>query len=264
VDLPFCNGLLIRRSVAEGNTMHCRDTQIGLRLPQSALHHASTNIKTDRRRGMLVNQRVRGIQRDLKLPFMPPEDWHEPKENGGGYQIIVQEPGIGYRHVLSADDIQARLSQLPPQFLRGLEVVQLSRMTRKKQGFPCYGIQWGAAIYLYPIEIDLVERHRAPPTPRQLTEARMYGGQWQQESARLWKLVWTPETLRDFYLNNILIHELGHLVDSRNTRYADRERYADWFALEYGYKRTTRADGTRPAISTLRHGRDGKARRLRA
>ena len=41
---------------------------------------------------------------------------------------------------------------------------------------------------------------------------------------------------QDFYLNNILIHELGHLVDERNTGYIERERYAEWFAVQYGYR----------------------------
>ena len=241
--------------------MQRRETKLGLRLPQSVPHHASTNSKSDRRRGMLVNQRVRGIQRDLKLPFMPPEDWHEPQQTSDGYRLVVQNPGMGFRHVLTPEDVRARLAQVPQQFLRSLEVVQMSRMTRKKQGFPCYGIQWGAAIYLYPIETDLVERHHAPPTPRQLIEARMFGGEWRQESADTWNLVWTEETLRDFYLNNILIHELGHLVDGRNTSYADRERYADWFALEYGYKRSRRPNGLRAALSTHRH---ADKRRLRA
>ena len=36
--------------------MRRRETKIGLRLPQSTPHHASSNVKTDRRRGMLVNQ----------------------------------------------------------------------------------------------------------------------------------------------------------------------------------------------------------------
>ncbi len=113
-------------------------------------------------------------------------------------------------------------------------------MTRKKQSFPCYGMQWGTSLYLYPIEESLVERYHAPPTPSQRTEARMYGGHWEQESATSWKLVWSEASVRDFYLNNILIHELGHLVDSRNTRYVDRERFAEWFAVHYGYKASSR------------------------
>ena len=66
----------------------------------------------------------------------------------------------------------------------------------------------------------------------------MYGGKWAQESADSWTLTWTEETIRDFYLNNILIHELGHLLDLRNSRTIDRERYAEWFAIQYGYRPT--------------------------
>ena len=49
-------------------------------------------------------------------------------------------------------------------------------------------------------------------------------------------LTWTEQAAQDFYLNNILIHELGHLVDDRNSSYIDRERYAEWFAIQYGYR----------------------------
>ena len=122
--------------------------------------------------------------------------------------------------------------------IEDLEVVQFSRMTRKKQSFPCYGLQWGSAIYLYPIEDNLIECYPKPPKPSQLVEARMYGGSWEQESEHSWRLVWTEAALKDFYLNNILIHELGHLVDDRNNSSVDRERYAEWFALQHGYKST--------------------------
>jgi hypothetical protein len=185
---------------------------------------------------VLANKRVRGVPRTAKLPFVPPEDWYEPSENPQGYRIVVQPPGQGCRHILAPDDIRTRLGVFPDSMLANLEVVQLSRMTRKKQSFPCYGMQWGTSLYLYPIEDRLVEYYHCPPTPNQVNEARMYGGRWSQESRHTWKLEWTEESVRDFYLNNILIHELGHLVDTRNTSYADRERYAEWFALEYGYK----------------------------
>ena len=92
-----------------------------------------------------------------------------------------------------------------------------------------------------------------PPTPNQVNEARMYGGRWEQDADRMWKLVWTEEAVRDFYLNNILIHELGHLVDSRNTKYVDRERYAEWFAVNYGYKRSQRLS-TEKRVFQRRHG----------
>ena len=113
-------------------------------------------------------------------------------------------------------------------------------MTRKKRTFPCYGIQWGTAIYLYPVEESLIESYTRPPKPAQLIEAKMFGGRWEQAGHNLWRLIWTEAAVKDYYLNNILLHELGHLLDNRNSSYVDRERYAEWFAIEYGYKASRR------------------------
>ncbi len=199
--------------------------------------------------------RARGWgQANACQPFMPPETWHEPKEGEQGYRIIVEPAGEGYRHVVTPDEVRARLAQLPESFIKPLRVVHLSKMTRKKRGMPLYGMQWGSALYLYPMELSLVESYDSPPKPAQMNEARMFGGDWQQADRGQWRLVWTPEALRDFYLNNILIHELGHLLDERNTRTIDRERYAEWFATEYGYRPTQaqRQARRRPVVS--RHG----------
>lgn len=190
------------------------------------------------RHGSALSQRTRGAEKSQRNQFVPPEDWYEPSEaKRPDYRIVVQQPGPGYRHVVTPDEVRWRLSQVPPSMLEGLEVIQLSRMTRKKQSFPCYGMQWGSTVYLYPIEDTLIEFYGRPPAPAQRNEAHMYGGRWVQSGCE-WKLVWTEESLRDFYLNNILIHELGHLLDDRNSSYTDRERFAEWFAIEHGYKRS--------------------------
>jgi hypothetical protein len=123
--------------------------------------------------------------------------------------------------------------------VKPLQVVQLSQMTHKKRRSPCYGMQWGSTIYLYPIEESLVESFAEPPKPAQRIEASMYGARWMNERGN-WQLMWTEASLRDFYLNNVLIHELGHILDNRNTSNRDRERYAEWFALEMGYKASRR------------------------
>jgi hypothetical protein len=174
--------------------------------------------------------------RNSQDPFAPPEDWYEPTGSGESFRIIEQPAGEGYRHVVTPAQIEDRLAEVPQQFLQTLEVVQLSRVTRKKQSFPCYGMQWGAALYLYPLEESLEEYFTTPPNSQVVIESKMYGGQWDEPAPGQWRLRWTPQAIEDFYLNNILIHELGHLVDTRNTSYCDRERYAEWFALHYGYR----------------------------
>ena len=87
----------------------------------------------------------------------------------------------------------------------------------------------------------------------------MYGGQWRHQAPDVWKLVWTEESVKDFYLNNILVHELGHLVDTRNTSYLDRERYAEWFALHYGYKSSRRLAPIDRTVGRRHHRRKSRA-----
>lgn len=191
--------------------------------------------------------------RDVRIPFAPPENWYEPTERNNGYRIIVQSPGEGYRHVVTPAEVRRRLSDVPQEFLAGLEVIQFSTMTRKKQSFPCYGMQWGSTLYLYPLEESLEEWFNTPPRPETYNEARMYGGRWDEPAPGSWRLRWSEQAIRDFYLNNILIHELGHLVDDRNTGYMDRERFAEWFAVQFGYRATGGRHGRRRTAVSRRH-----------
>lgn len=177
--------------------------------------------------------------------FDAPEIWHEPTGRDG-YRVLNLPPGKDYRHVVTPAQVRTRLSKLPGKFLKGLEVVQLSTMTRKKTRMPCYGLQWGCAIYLYPFCSSLEEHFHSPP-PRQLViETQMYGARWDHPEPGLWRLIWTESSARDYQLNNILIHELGHLVDTWNSNSADQERYAEWFAIEYGYRKSGGQHRRRP------------------
>lgn len=181
----------------------------------------------------------RGSARETKhQPFSAPENWYPPTESSSKPRFVVEPPGSGYVHPVTVDEVRDRIERLPQAFTRQLEVVQFSRMTRKRNRFPCYGMHWGWSIYLYPIEEDLVEVYTRPPKPAQQIEAEMYGAKWVQGKGNLWRLKWTWATIKDYYLNNIVIHEIGHLVDQRNSRRDDRERFAEWFAVEYGYRAT--------------------------
>lgn len=216
-----------------------------------------TSVVKPMTKRVALSKRARGMrahagQTNVRLPFAPPEDWHEPRD-GGSYRFVVQPAGPGFRHVVTPEEVRQRLAQLPAAFLRPLDVIQFSRMTRKKRSFPCYGMQWGSALYLYPLESNLIEYYDRPPKPAQWNEARMYGGRWHEQAPGVWALAWAEEAIKDFYLNNILIHELGHLLDDRNERPADRERFAEWFAIRYGYLPTQSVRRQRRADVRRRH-----------
>ena len=203
---------------------------------QAKGRNTSVRSHADKRRPKQARRSSMG-ERNAREPFAPPEDWYESRGRKPDYRIVVQEPGEGYRHVLTPEQIRERLSRVPQHFLKDLEVIQLSKMTRKKQSFPCYGMQWGNTLYLYPIEESFTEQYDSPPRPNLVNETLMYGATWKEddETPGAWMLTWSEAAAQDFYLNNILIHELGHLVDNRNTGYMERERYAEWFAVQHGY-----------------------------
>ena len=182
-----------------------------------------------------VAYRQRGLANDRRSShFNAPEAWHEPRGRDS-IEYVTLPAGSNFFHPVTVEEVRARVALLPTKFTRQIEVVQFSTMTRKRQLFPLYGMQWGPNVYLYPMEASLVETYRKPPTPEQLIEARMFGGVWSQ-SGREWRLTWTPGAIRDFYLNNVLIHEIGHVIDQRNMNSVARERYANWFATEYGFR----------------------------
>ncbi|MDA0282054.1 MAG: hypothetical protein O3B13_12435 [Planctomycetota bacterium] len=179
--------------------------------------------------------RQRGAQSGQRSNlFYAHDEWYEPSDSDV-IQLYRKDPGVGFMHPVSLEEVIDRVEQLPARYRQNVEVIELSSMTRKRSLFPCYGMQWGPNVYLYPIEESLVETYTRPPRPEQVIEAKMFGGVWTQDG-KLWKLSWTEHALRDFYLNNVLIHEIGHVNDTRNRNQNARERYADWFAIEYGYR----------------------------
>jgi hypothetical protein len=210
---------------------------------------ARNNAARSGRKFVTLGKRARISSAALRGPYLPPERWYETQEQfTGHFSVIVQPAGHGYRHVVTAEDVRGRLARLPEWMTKPLQVVQLSQMTRKKRRSPCYGMQWGSTIYLYPIEETLIESFGQPPKPAQRIEAAMYGARWASQGGQ-WQLVWTEEAIRDFYLNNVLIHELGHILDNRNTSHRDRERYAEWFALEMGYRTSRKQELAQRAVN---------------
>ena len=219
------------------NSTHRSTTRSNL---NAARHGRAANGRSGARPASPHQHRGDGLARGRA--FDAPENWHDPATDDQSertLKIVSQPAGRGYLHPVQADDVRERVLQLPKQFQEKLDVVQFSRMTRKRRLFPCYGLQWGTAVYLYPIEESLEELYVRAPRPAQRIETEMYGGRWVQDG-KLWRLIWTQRTIRDFYLNNVLIHEIGHINDDRNASFRKREQFADWFAIEYGYRRSSR------------------------
>jgi hypothetical protein len=113
----------------------------------------------------------------------------------------------GFIRPCSAGNVEGQLLRCPAEFLKGLRAVFILSGTIKQlkswgNSTTYFGHYWRDCIFLH-----------AYPFGR----------------ARL-------EPLREFYLQDVLMHEIGHHVDSHNVTREKRERFANQFAKKHGSK----------------------------
>jgi len=192
---------------------------------------------------------------DVGVPrFVPREE--SGKSESCYPQCHIEDPGPGFYHPVSMCEVLERLMQLP-RFITerlGERLDHLSMPHLRRPSEPAYGMQWGSSVYLLPIENNLIEiLPTVPPTLRQ--ELAKYGAEWiWNEHDKLWECHWSVETLRIFYLEDVLLHEIGHVLDDRNHSPKDREVYANAFAEQYGSP-PKRFRGKKPPHAQRKHRR---------
>ena len=82
------------------------------------------------------------------------------------------------------------------------------------------------------------QRWKTLPKPSVLREFERAGAEILRDG-KFWRMRFNENSLKQFYLRYVLLHELGHHVDSENFELKTNkaaENFADWFATEYGYK----------------------------
>jgi hypothetical protein len=119
---------------------------------------------------------------------------------------IIELPALaGFIRPCSAGEVEARLRRCPVEFLKGLRAVFILSDTVKqlkswRRATTFYGHYWRNCVFL----------HAYPFGRAELT------------------------SLRRFYLRDVLMHEIGHHLDTRNLALKDRERFAEQFARTHG------------------------------
>jgi hypothetical protein len=165
----------------------------------------------------------------------------------GGQRISVFVRPLNERFVrpFDAEDVADVVRLVPAEFTAGLRGIVLLGGTNK-QDKTCrrlfrYGCYWGSRVYLHPFPRQRLERWIGTRTdPWYEQEFGPAGVEFVED--RGWrKMVWSRESLRRYYLTNVLLHEIGHHVDRRDTNSRKSERFADWFAAEQARQLATRS-----------------------
>ncbi|MFO0897018.1 MAG: hypothetical protein U0836_06245 [Pirellulales bacterium] len=140
---------------------------------------------------------------------------------------------------VSVDDVAAVLEKLPRRLLGGLEgVYLLGGSQRQVVGGRNWGCYYRRRVFLFAApRAWLIWRTAEYPGP-ELERFRPLRPRIRREGSS-WLTEVDERELRDFYLYDVLLHEVGHHVDFRRNGYRWRsrrkeERYAEWFAASYG------------------------------
>ena len=118
-------------------------------------------------------------------------------------RIIALPPAPGFIQPCTRDDVAQRLARMPAAHLAGLRAVFLLAGRRKQarswySDLACYGFYWNDCVFLCAHPYDLRER--------------------------------TLDALRDYYLNDVLVHEVAHHIDRhRDAPDMKKENFADGF-----------------------------------
>ncbi len=171
-----------------------------------------------------------------------------PTENQELPIFMVDNPSRDFYFPVSVEEIKQFLLKLPKEQTDNITHIWLRKVSKKEyekdkiQGcFICgSGVQ---LIVLYPFPTNLkMDFGSRKPTRKELKWYAAYQPELLEKEGK-WILKWTKESIKRYYLEGLLLHEMGHQLDSYYQRYwsatykkQKAESFADNFAYYWGDK----------------------------
>ena len=156
--------------------------------------------------------------------------------------LIEENPSRDFFFPLSGGEVLEALRSLPKRDYEGITHIWLRRLKKSEFINRSQPLAWFACgsgvrvITLYPwpnsMELSFGQKR---PSNRIVNETNRYGGVIRRRG-RQWFSEWTLPSLRKFYLQGILFHEVGHHIDQYYRHFSAAnskgvEEFADQYAL---------------------------------
>ena len=163
--------------------------------------------------------------------------------------FIVDNPSRDFYFPIDTDDIRTVLNKLPTEHTQHLTHIWLRKMKKldyekgdTTQG--CFICGSGVSlIVLHPFPIDNKMRlGKCKPVQRLINYYKQYNPILRQDNGG-WYLLWTEESIRKYYLETLLLHEIAHSIESFYQRFwskarkTETEDFADNYAAFWYSKR---------------------------
>jgi len=162
--------------------------------------------------------------------------------------FIVENPSRDFYFPVSVDEIKETLRKLPKEHIENLTHIWLDKVKTKDyltgdtlQGeFVCGSKVYLIKLYAFPKD-NKMRFGQAKPTSKQLSFYKSYCTDLNHDKNG-WYLQWTIENLKQYFLERLLLHEIGHCVDYVYNCYFSKanskktEDFADSYAVIWGSK----------------------------
>ena len=151
-------------------------------------------------------------------------------------QYIVDPLPKGYVYPCSIEDIRRKTEELPAGMLRNLSTIHLCNQVKMNPSVDAH-IYDGSHIRIYPVPEKLRWNYGwKKPNPAFAQERLEFGAYWQKIDDE-WYLCWDKDSLREYILNHVLLHEIGHSLDDAHYGTNRGEKLAEAFAHHVGRNR---------------------------
>jgi len=161
--------------------------------------------------------------------------------------FILDNPSRDLFFPVTVEDIKEFLNKLPSEHTENLTHIWLKKMSNKeyeKEGSfqGCFICGSGVnLIVLHPFPRDLIMKFGTKkPTNKTLKWYAPYEPELIHSDGK-WILKWTEEKIKQYYLEGLFLHEIGHQIDSIYKRFWSSnyskkrgEDFADNFAYYWG------------------------------
>ena len=139
-------------------------------------------------------------------------------------------------------DIEATLARIPPEYVAGVKAILVPGGSKKQikvaKSLYLFGEYWQECVFLHPYpKARLTLTFYKKPNPSVTQEYRRAGAIIKTKRSGI-EISFDETSLKQFYLRDVLMHEIGHHNDNRLKDRSRRksETFAEWFALEHGFR----------------------------
>jgi hypothetical protein len=148
-------------------------------------------------------------------------------------RYIIDPLPKGYVYPCSIDDIRTKIGELSSKTLRNISVIHLCNQVKMNPGVDAH-IYDGTDIRIYPVPEKLRWNYGwNKPNPALAQERLEFGAYWRKIEDEWW-LCWDKDSLKGYFLNHVLLHEIGHSLDDVHCGTNRGEKLAEAFAHRVG------------------------------